>query len=294
MAFKLIYIMNVLFYLILISTLINFNLFEINAENSCKSIAECFSFKKFCFENECKCGPNYKLNPISGKCNYFNCSQDKECQEFDKNRKCLGLNKCICRDGYTENTNTKICEKLPLMCSNNSVCQGFGNTHQVCVDNVCQCVPNYKWDLTHERCINFDCNFDGDSVYCSYFSCSYDSECQTYDKHRICNKRSCECETDYKEDSSSLKCTYNWSHEPNNNGRIWVMFFKIALVLFLIIGIGIGNYYYVTKKRKADSLQESNIRFHCNPQIIQQNPNLPIISHNVSIDDPPPPYSTVE
>jgi hypothetical protein len=72
------------------------------------------------------------------------------------------------------------------------------------------------------------------------------------------------------------------------------MFFKIALVLFLIIGIGIGNYYYVTKKRKADSLQESNIRFHCNPQIIQQNPNLPIISHNVSIDDPPPPYSTVE
>ncbi len=103
-------------------------------------------------------------------------------------------------------------------------------------------------------------------------------------KNRICNKRNCECETDYKEESWSLKCNYNWSHESNNNWNIWKLFFIIALVLLLIIGIGIGIYCYVVKKGKANSFQESNIRFHCNPRIVQQNPNLSIISNNVAID----------
>jgi hypothetical protein len=71
-------------------------------------------------------------------------------------------------------------------------------------------------------------------------------------------------------------------------------FFIIALVLLLIIGTGFAIYYYYVKKRKDNSLQESNIRFHFNPPIIQQNPNLSIISYDVSIDDPPPPYSSVE
>jgi hypothetical protein len=71
-------------------------------------------------------------------------------------------------------------------------------------------------------------------------------------------------------------------------------FFIIAWVLLLIIGIGIAIHCYVVKKRNDNPLQESNIRFHFNPPIIQQNPNLSIISHNVTIDDPPPPYSTVE
>jgi hypothetical protein len=73
-----------------------------------------------------------------------------------------------------------------------------------------------------------------------------------------------------------------------------MIFFIIAFVLILIIGIGVAIYYYYVKKRKHNSLQESNIRFYCNPPIIQQNPNLSIISHNVTIDDPPPPYSSLE
>ncbi len=50
--------MDVLFYLILISILINCNLFEINAQNYCESIADCSGSDQICFENECKCGPN--------------------------------------------------------------------------------------------------------------------------------------------------------------------------------------------------------------------------------------------
>jgi hypothetical protein len=71
-----------------------------------------------------------------------------------------------------------------------------------------------------------------------------------------------------------------------------MIFSIIAFVLILFIGIGVAIYYYYVKKRKHNSLQESNIRFDCNPPIIQQNPNLSIISH--SIDDPPPPYSSLE
>jgi hypothetical protein len=37
----------------------------------------------------------------------------------------------------------------------------------------------------------------------------YDIECQTYDKHRICESKSCKCDFEYKEDSESLKCTHN-------------------------------------------------------------------------------------
>jgi hypothetical protein len=71
-------------------------------------------------------------------------------------------------------------------------------------------------------------------------------------------------------------------------------FFIIALVLLLIIGIGFAIYYYYVKERKDNSLQESNIRFHVNPPIIQQNPNPSITSHNFNIDDPPPRYSSLE
>ncbi len=429
--------MDVLFYLILISTLINCNLFKINAQKSCKS---CLGSNEFCFNNGCKCGPNYRLNRTLHNCEHFDCSEDTECQEYDENRKCLNQ-ECICFKGFTENRDTKICQKPPKDCSHNSDCQSYGNTNEVCVDNKCECLPNYKWDLTHERCIHFYCNSDNDckdydqnrichnskcicstnfvvdydnkkcvemksctnlndcdqnqfcinnqfcrcqpnyrysaetmkceyhscdsdndcnqfdrnsecsfdsckcrsgyvldpktkicnktigmycstnydcvkyednnqicvdnkcyckpnykldtdSSYCSYYSCSYDSECQTYDNHRMCNSMGCKCDTDYKEDSFSLKCIYNASDELNNNERIWMILFIIALVLLFISGVGI--YYYVVKKRKTDSLQESNIRFDCNPPIIQQNPNLSMISHNVAIDDPPPPYSTVE
>ncbi len=92
----------------------------------------------------------------------------------------------------------------------------------------------------------------------------------------------CECDTDYKEDSSSLKCTYNSNN--NNSNNIWMIFFIIALVLLIISCVGI--YFYVSKKRKADSLQESNSSFNRNSPIIQRVQYISSILQNVAIDDP--------
>jgi hypothetical protein len=151
--------MYALFYLILILTLINCNLFEINAQNWCESVADCSGSEKICFKNKCKCGPNYRLNTTLHNCEHFDCSEDTECQEFDENRKCLDQ-KCDCDEDFKENRDTKICQKLPKECSYNSDCENYSD--QVCVDKICECLPNYKWDLAHETCIHFYCNFDND------------------------------------------------------------------------------------------------------------------------------------
>jgi hypothetical protein len=98
--------MYALFYLILILTLINCNLFEINAQNWCESVADCSGSEKICFKNKCKCGPNYRLNTTLHNCEHFDCSEDTECQEFDENRKCLDQ-KCDCDEDFKENSDTK-------------------------------------------------------------------------------------------------------------------------------------------------------------------------------------------
>ncbi len=255
---------------------------KIRDEKSCNSIDDCGT-DQFCTKNLCECQPNYEFDD-SSLCKFKPCSYDSDCNQFDSNRICNSANgKCeSCKTYYKIDESTKFCNTtVGKYCSSIYDCIEYQDNNQVCVDNKCYCKQNYKLDTN--------------SVYCSYHSCLHDSDCQTYDKHRICNEGSCECENDYKEDSSSLKCTYgstiNGSDESNNNGNIWTIFFIITLILLLISVV--GTYYYVVKK-KANSLQESNIRFHYNPPIIQENSNLSIISHNVNIDDPPPPYSTLE
>jgi len=88
------HMMDVLFYLILISTLINFNCFGINAQNSsinnisCNTVNDCLDTNRLCLNNQRKFGPNYKWNTTSLKFEYFECYENIECQEFDKNLFC--------------------------------------------------------------------------------------------------------------------------------------------------------------------------------------------------------------
>jgi hypothetical protein len=197
--------MGVLFYLSIISIFIN--LFEISAQNfsinniSCESNDDCFHFNRFCFNNECKCGPNYRWNTTLGKCEYFDCYQDIECQEFDRNRVCVNQSRCECRKGYTEDTDTKICQKssanfeIKNNCTANSYCRSYGDINQVCVDNLCECLPNYKWNSTQKRC--------------NYFNCFSDIDCEVYDRNRICSNTKCICSPNSVEDSVNKKCVIN-------------------------------------------------------------------------------------
>jgi len=102
----------------------------------------------------------------------------------------------------------------------------------------------------------------------------------------------CECDTDYKEDSFSLKCTYSPSNNLINSDEgvsIWVVLFLITSLLLLITWIGIC--LYASKSKKADSSQESNSSVNSISPIIQSNQYQSSDSHNIDLDDPPPPYS---
>ncbi len=44
----------------------------------------------------------------------------------------------------------------------------------VCVDGICRCEPNYRWDSVQK--------------VCTEYKCKEDTECQEYDKYRKCDK----------------------------------------------------------------------------------------------------------
>jgi hypothetical protein len=98
---------------------------------------------------------------------------------------------------------------------------------------------------------------NNDLSHCSYHGCIYDSDCQTYDKHRICKTENkiCECDTDYKEDSSSLKCT----HSPSNISSTdkYKMIFMFICVLNLI-GFIVLWFHCIQKKRYDALLSQAN------------------------------------
>ncbi len=58
---------------------------------------------------------------------------------------------------------------------------------------MCKCLPNYKWDLTHQKC--------------THFNCIHNNDCKDYDQNRICRNNKCICSTNKVEDSVTRKCT---------------------------------------------------------------------------------------
>jgi hypothetical protein len=181
-----------------------------------------------------------------------------------------------CKTYYKIDTNTKFCNTtVGMYCSMNYDCTIHGDNDQICVDNKCYCKPNYKLDI--------------DLGYCSYHSCLYDSECQTYDNHRMCNSMTCKCDTDYKEDSFSFKCIYSPSSNSDRYVSIWMVLFVITSFILLITCFGIC--FYASKSKNDDSSQESNSNVDSISPNIQLNQYQSSDSHNIDLDDPPPPYS---
>jgi hypothetical protein len=78
-------------------------------------------------------------------------------------------------------------------CLENSECWIGSDNNRVCVDNKCQCKPNYYFDYINNQC--------------KYFTCRLDKDCQSYDSHRICDAYdNCKCENGFGQDSVSNKC----------------------------------------------------------------------------------------
>jgi hypothetical protein len=61
--------------------------------------------------------------------------------------------------------------------------------HRVCVDYICRCIANYKYNYVTKKC--------------KHFYCYSDFDCQEYDFKRYCSNNSCNCVDGYAENSTN-------------------------------------------------------------------------------------------
>jgi hypothetical protein len=107
-----------------------------------------------------------------------------DCDRFDSNWECyVVINEnntlnghCICKSYLALDPKTKFCNvTVGMSCIKNLIVQNMVTTIKFVVDNNCECKPNYEKDDLLNRC--------------THYSCFKDSECQQYDKHRICYRK---------------------------------------------------------------------------------------------------------
>lgn len=148
----------------------------------------------------CKTGSGYQS---PGQCVSFDkyvCPSDTFCQDQDEDRIC-NLQKCQCKDGYSESKNDQKCEKGVKVghnesCELDSQCKGNLYCHPR--TGRCICKETYVW--SHDSCKPM-----------ALYSCSQDSDCQDRDPNRICNSTTqrCGCRNGYLEPSMGNYCVKN-------------------------------------------------------------------------------------
>ncbi len=134
-------------------------------------------------------------------------------------------------------------------CNSYYNCRG---DHQVCVDFICRCVPNYKYE-------------DG-TKKCEHFNCSYNSDCRGYDFNRYCSNKYCDCLSGYYEDSTNgNKCEYFYTPSSITESYyydftwVWILI-GIVIVIVGIILILIFNRYVRRRRRYLAAVRTANLQ----------------------------------
>ncbi len=164
---------------------------EKSVKNSCNTTAECrLSSDRFCINNMYECLSGYdKYNQFEDSYNLQICTLESDCNSFDKNIVCSGK-ECKCKSRNTLYPNNRICKmKFQKTCDSINDC----DNNQFCIRNRCECKPNYVYsNITNS---------------CEFKSFNYNSDCDQYDRHRICNTSNGLCgsyKTYYKIDTKTL------------------------------------------------------------------------------------------
>jgi hypothetical protein len=142
-------------------------------------------------------------------------------------------------------------------CSSNLNC-GWS---QVCVNFLCRCKPNYKYSYPTSSCV--------------YSTCVWNSDCQSYDFHRICRSGYCSCDSNYYADSYNNVCKFSGAsnYYADSNNKVykfsgasipwrWISFsIAISIIAILI-------YYFYRRNRR---LQHVTTTFCPPPNCRQTN-----------------------
>ncbi len=203
------------------------------------------STNEVCIYGECECRPNYRLE--SNECKYFKCKNDSECMTYDKKRKCNSNGVCVCKRFAGEDDFNKRCESV---CSLKTSC----DPNQVCIDNSCECAPNYQWSKNNVKCIPYKCHSDSDCWYSGDFN-------------RECRANSCVCTKYYKEENWTKRCKYPY------NDLVYVCLLVFIPAIIIICGV-----FYFRNKRRQRLAERSSDPTTCQYAHHQTYP-------------PPPPYS---
>ena len=128
-----------------------------------------------------------------------------------------------------------------IICDINKDCIVEEDDHRVCVDSVCQCYPDYKWD--HQ------------SYMCQHMTCFNENDCQFYDKHRLCDRNGfCVCRKGYAEDEYNKLCVTSMISQLWFCIQISVSIFIPSVCLFLA-----AIMYYREKKRRQKLVPLLNV-----------------------------------
>ena len=189
-----------------------------NFDTDCNSVS--YSALSVCVDNRCKCRAGHNWDYLTGRCKSFICDGDYTCHTYDSNRYCSKNGDCLCKMNYEpDHSNGEKCQLgKQSSCSHDSDCNDI---NQVCVNSVCHCAADYR--------------FDGTDKKCHYQPCNSITDCSNYwDNMRVCRGGSCVCyDDDYKEDlSNGRKCEFQFTSW--NWGWMWVLIvFPVVFILLV-------------------------------------------------------------
>lgn len=193
----------------------------------CNSSSQCVPEKNLvCANQKCLCQPNYAFhyNNVTDQleCLHFNCDNDYQCSDYDKNRYCSRDGQCKCKMNFhPDETNGQSCKRFKESnCTQNSDCL---IDHFLCVSGQCRCAPNHRFDEDNRTCVEF--------------TCSKDYDCHTdWEWGRTCDGGKCVCQDYYYEDESNGRlCTYK-AYKPGWKWWLTVITLPIVFGVAIIYG----------------------------------------------------------
>ena len=165
---------------------------------SCQTKDDCSLNNTVCIDNQCSCAPDHFYNETTKNCEHYECLSSGQCYNPVVNpydQRVCDSGKCVCSNGSNpDQSNGGKCiiesKSFHNFCNSDNNCDN-GSGSEKCVNSMCQCAPNYKYNHDLKRCRKFVCNQTND--------------CTDYDSERVCTDGQCVCRPDFVENNQNGK-----------------------------------------------------------------------------------------
>ena len=249
----------------------------------CNPIDGCSDLSLTCIKNRCECAPGFsKSKKDDNICKEERCSNDKDCNKLDPNRRCYKGSCSQCKSGLFLDTVANRCvTKLGSACNQTRDCWISGSIMDFDEEFSKDTISSDKDEMPicrSGRCICQSNYFPtADWSACKFRNCGSQDECNPFgdDPNRFCSRalRTCHCNMGYYEEPHKSVCL---PYIPMQYSLM--MPFWLAMIMFTIcILIYISR--RLARARTVVSEQSDSVS------------NLEPIPY--ALNRPPPSYDTV-